>query len=193
MKILAMKLVNHPLGIRIVLVEYEFTLAIPPEPILHNVVHGNVEIAIFAGDAENFFLRFIAVLALPETIRPLAEERSLSGKFAIAGNNFIQFRTVEEVVVDGVGDFGADIEIVGEAIVEAAARIVVPENTVAITRYQKGYGDVGVVLRDIDRLAAVVPHSRLVLTEPVESFARAVDIYERLCAIRIFAVYVHRS
>ena len=52
-EVLAMQFVDHPLGIGIVFVENEFALAVPPEPVLHDVVSGDVQFTIFARDAQN--------------------------------------------------------------------------------------------------------------------------------------------
>ena len=100
MEVQLMQLVHHSLGIGIVLVEYEFAFAIPPEPVLNDIVHRNMQVAVFLRNAEYFLLRFVAVLALPESICPLAEHWGLPGQLTIAGNNFVEFRPIKEVVVD---------------------------------------------------------------------------------------------
>ncbi len=105
-----------------------------------------MQCAIFAGDAQNLVLRFVTVLALPETIGPLAKERRFPGEFAIAGNNLVEFRPVEEIIVNHIRDVGTDVEIIREPVVEAAAGIIVPEDSIAVARHQKWHGDVGVVL-----------------------------------------------
>ena len=163
-----MQLIDHRFWIGIILVEDELTFAIPPEPILHDVVDGDVQVAILASNAEDFILRLVTILALPEAVSPLAEHGSLPGEVAIAGDDLVEVRTVEEVVVDDVGDFRADVKIVGEAIVEAAARSVVPENAVALARQHQRHGDIAVVLRNVDRLTAIVPHAGLVLAQAIE-------------------------
>src|SRR5579864_9493422 len=76
-----------------------------------------------------------------------------------------------------------------ETVVEASARGVIPEDSVAIRRKQHGYGYVRVLLRQINRLAAIVPHSLLVLSEPVESFVRAVHLDDGFAAIRLLAIH----
>ena len=73
--IFAVQFVDHAFGVGIVLVEDVLAFAVPPEPVLHDVVERDVQVAILFRDAENFFLRFVAVLALPEAVGPLAEHR----------------------------------------------------------------------------------------------------------------------
>jgi hypothetical protein len=99
-------------------------------------------------------------------------------------------RAVDEVVVDAVGDFGAEIERVHEAVVHAAARGVVPEDAVAVGGDEQRNGDVGVFLRQIDGFAAIVPHAGLVLAEAVEAFMRAVDAEDDLGVVGLLAVYL---
>ena len=191
-EVLAVQAPDHPLGIGIVLIENEFALAIPPEPVLHDIVGGDMQFTIFLGDAQNLLLRFVAVLALPEAIGPLAEHWRRSGEFAVGGDDLIEIGAVEKIVVDDVSNFGADVEIIGEAVVETTAGIIVPENPIAVARHEKGHGDVGVVLRDVDGFAAVVPHAGLMLSESVEGFVRAVNVHKGLGAIGILAVYFYR-
>src|SRR5271170_7536770 len=120
-----MKLVDHALGVGIIFVENEFAFAIPPEPVLDNVVDWDVQIAILFGHTENFFLRLVAVLALPETVGPAAKHGRLSGQIAVAGDNFVEIGAVEKVIIDYVGDLGTDVQEIRKLVVEAAARIVV--------------------------------------------------------------------
>src|SRR5262252_251764 len=188
-EILLVQPVDHALGIGIVLVEDELALAIPPEPVLDDIVDGNMQLTIFRGHTENFILRLVAILALPETVRPLAEHRDLSGQLAIAGDDLVDFGTVEKVVVDDVGDLRTDIEVIGKAIIETASCGAVPEDPIAAARDQKRHSNVGIVLRNINRLAAVIPNASLVLSETVQSFARAIDVDERLCAIGVLPVH----
>jgi hypothetical protein len=47
-------------------------------------------------------LTMILILALPESIGPLAEQRSGAGKVAVTGDDLIQFGAVEEAIVDGI-------------------------------------------------------------------------------------------
>src|ERR1700690_3352294 len=115
-----MEFVHHASSIRIILVEYEFAFTVPPEPVLHNVVGRNVQLPILAGDAEDFLLRLVPILALPKTVSPLAEQGRLAGEFTVTSDNLVETGTIEKIIVDDVGDFRADVEIVCEPVVEAA-------------------------------------------------------------------------
>ena len=61
---------------------------------------GNLQVAIFLRHAQQFLLRLVAVLALPEAVGPFAEHWRRPGQFAIAGDDLVELRAVEEVVVD---------------------------------------------------------------------------------------------
>ena len=79
MEVVVVQAIDHGLRIRVVLVKNELSLAVPPEPVLHDVVGWDVQLAVFVRDAENFFLRLVPILALPEAVGPFAEEGSLPG------------------------------------------------------------------------------------------------------------------
>src|SRR4029077_5312274 len=136
---------------------------VPPEPVLHYVVQRNVLIAIFLRDPKKLLLRVVPVLALPVAVRPLAEQRSWSGQFAIVGDDRVEIRAVHEVVVDRIRHFRTQIKRMYETVIEPAPRSVVPENPVAPARQQHRYRYVGIVLRKIDRFSPVVPNPALVL------------------------------
>src|SRR5258708_34978918 len=121
MEVLAMKLIHHPLRIRIILVEDVLTFPIPPEPILYDVIRRNVQLPVFPRDSQYFLLRPVSVLALPEAISPFAEHGRLPRQFAVIGNDLVESRAVEEVIIDVVGHFGADVEVVCETVVEPTA------------------------------------------------------------------------
>src|SRR6266567_1568367 len=79
-----------------------------------------------------------------------------------------------------------------EAIVEAAAGSVVPENSIAVAGKQHRDGDVGVVLRNIYGFAAIVPDARLVLAQTVERFLRSPHVDEPLRMKSFFSIYLNR-
>ena len=80
-----------------------------------------------------------------------------------------------------------------EAVVEAAAGAVVPEDSVAVAGEEQRDGDVGIVLREVDGFTAVVPDTTLVLAETIKSFLRIPHIDEALGVVRFFAVDYGRS
>ena len=119
---------------------------LPPEPILHDVVHGYVEVAVFARNTQKFLLRPITVFALPKAISPFSKKRWRAGELTVCCNNLVELGTIEEVVVDQIRDIGTQVESAEVAIIEAAAGGIVPENPVAFARQKHRNGDVGVVL-----------------------------------------------
>ena len=132
MKVLLMELIEHGVRIGIILVKHVLTFAVPPEPVLHNVVHRDVQVAILLRHGKNFFLRLVTVFALPKPICPPPKHWRRAGQFAVAGDDFVEFRAVDEIVVNCVGHFGADIHHVNKAIVDASARGIVPENAISV-------------------------------------------------------------
>jgi len=72
-KVVLVELVHHSLRIGIILVKDVFAFAVPPEPVLDDVVRRELQLAVFPGHVQNFFLRLVAVFALPEPISPASE------------------------------------------------------------------------------------------------------------------------
>ena len=56
MEMFVVKLVNHGLGIGIILVEDVLAFAVPPKPILDDVVDRQMQVAVLFRNAENLFL-----------------------------------------------------------------------------------------------------------------------------------------
>ena len=188
-----MELVHHALGIGIVLVEYVLPFAVPPEPVLNDAIDRQMQITIPLCNARDFFLRFVAVLALPEAVGPPAEQRRLSGELAISGDDLVKLRAINEVVVNRVGHFGADIHHMHEAVVYPATRSIVPEDPIALRREQHRNRNIRVFLREVHRLTVIVPNAGLVLAESVEAFMRPVHPNHQLAAIGLLAIHSHWS
>src|SRR5579862_1295647 len=126
-----MQVIDHALGVGIILVEFKFARGGPPEPVLNDVVHRNFELAIFVGDAQNLVLRLVTIFALPESIGPLPEHRRGAGQLTIPGDDLVEFGAVEKVVVNFIRYFRADIQRMNEPIVEYASGSIVPKDSVA--------------------------------------------------------------
>ena len=163
-----MELRDHGLRVRIVLVENGIAHRVPPEPVLDDVVERNVKRAVFPGDVEQLGLRVVAVLALPVTVGPLSEHGRFPGEFAIGRDNVVEIGAVEKVIVDSVRDVGCEVERVQEAVVEKAARGVVPKNAIASSGNEERDRYVRVGLREVDGLAVIIPHAGLMLAKAVE-------------------------
>jgi len=63
-----------------------------------------------------------------------AEHRRRAGQFPVRSDDLVELRAIEKVVVDGIGDFRAEIKLVRKSIVEAAPRTIVPEDSVTVAR-----------------------------------------------------------
>src|SRR5882762_7486325 len=163
MHVVLVQSVDHGFWIWIILVEDWLAHRIPPKQILDDVVERYAQVAIFLRDIEQRLLRIVAILALPIAVRPLSEKRRGASQFTIRGDDFVEFRTVQKVVVDSVGNFRGQIERVHEAVVHAAARTVIPKNAISVAREEHRYRDICIVLRKLDVLAAIIPHASLVL------------------------------
>ena len=85
------------------------SLAIPPEPVLHDVIDGNVQLSIFPGYSQNFILRLVAILALPEAISPFAKHGCWPCQLAVGGDDPVEIRAIEEVIIDVVRDLRTDV------------------------------------------------------------------------------------
>ena len=143
---------------------------LPPEPILHDGIHGNVPGTVFGRDGEDLGLGFITILGLKETVSPLREQRRMAGHRAVLMKDRVHLRAVEDVVVNLRRGHRLQVQIEGKAVVDVAEGGGVPEDGVAFARNQQRDGDVGVVLAKLDGAAAVVEHAALMLTEPVQRF-----------------------
>src|SRR5580765_2413081 len=121
MNVVLMEVVNHPFWVGIVLVEDRLAHGVPPEPVLHNIIEGNMEIAVLVCNIQNFFLRIIPVLALPVTIGPFAKERRRAGQLTISGYNLVEIRAVNKKIIHRVRYFRAEIEGVDKAIIQPAS------------------------------------------------------------------------
>src|SRR5439155_19395502 len=117
--------------------------------------------------SKTYLHRLVAVLALPEPVGPTAKHGRLASPLAVAGNDLVEVRPIDKVVVNGVGDFGTDIHHENKAVVDASARCVVPEKARAVRRKQHRDSNIRILLRQIDRLAVIVPYPRLMLSQPV--------------------------
>ena len=129
---LVVERVDQSLRVGIVWIPLHLAHRHPPEPVLHNVVYRNVQRAIFGCHSFDLLLRLILVLALPEPVGPPPKQRNLARQFTIAADNLVRFRSVDEVVVNLIGNFCAPIECVHEAVIHPAARRIVPKDAVAV-------------------------------------------------------------
>src|SRR5215469_18230372 len=104
----------------------------PPEPVLHDVVGGNMQLAILTRDCQKLGLRLVAILALPEAVSPAAEQGRYTCQFPVAGDDPVELGPIEKVIVGDVSHFRTQVQRTQKAVGEAAARSIVPENAVPI-------------------------------------------------------------
>ena len=90
------ELVRAPLGLR------------PVEPVLHDVVERDPPRAEAVHHVEALLLRLVALAALPEAEGPARHHRRLAGEPPVAGDDAVEARAVDEVVVDAVADLGPE-------------------------------------------------------------------------------------
>src|SRR5215472_14460517 len=105
-----MQFIEHSFGIGVArFVEYRLAHRDPPEPVLHNIVDGDAKLPIFACHARDLCLCLVAVLALPESIGPLAEHGRSPRELTVSTNDAVELRTIDEVVIDRIGDLRAQV------------------------------------------------------------------------------------
>ncbi len=117
MHVLVVEFLNHARGVGVILVPHGLAHDVPPEPILDDVVQGDVHDAVFFRNAQKFLLRGIAILTCQGSRRPVPEH-GRGRQFAIGGDDGVEFRAVEKVIVHGVRNFGAEVERVNEAMLK---------------------------------------------------------------------------
>ena len=81
-------------------------VALPVLPVLHDVVERDGAAAVFFNDIETLLRGLVALSRLPKTERPLRHQRSLAGQLAESGNDPVQRRAINEVIIFAVGNLG---------------------------------------------------------------------------------------
>src|SRR5271168_976166 len=147
--------------------------------------------AVSLRDSQQLLLRIVAILALPESVRPFSKKRRRPRQLAVRRDNRVELRPIKKIIIHRVRHFRTQIESVRKPVVEPAARPVVPENSVSIARQQKRRRNIRIVLRNVHRLASVIPHSRLVLSQPVERLLRVPHARKPLRMQRFFSIHFH--
>ena len=105
-KMVFVEILHHPRRIGIAgLVKDRLAHGVPPEPILYDAVRRNAPLAIFVRHPQQLLLRVVFVLRLPETVSPFSEQWRRSGQLAVSGDDAVELRPVEQVVVHLIGSF----------------------------------------------------------------------------------------
>ena len=79
--------------------------SIPVVPILNNAVERNFIIAVAVFDRKYLTLGIVTIFGLNKTIGPFREKRYFAGCRTISGNNLIDFRTIEKVIIQSITAF----------------------------------------------------------------------------------------
>ncbi len=102
----------------VVVVEDGIAFALPPEPVLHHDVHGDVFGAVAVGDGEDLVEGGVAVFGLDEAVGPARKHGGVAGEVAVLVDDVVHLGAVEEEVVDAVAGDGVEGELEGEAVVD---------------------------------------------------------------------------
>src|SRR5208283_680934 len=105
------QLAEHPGWIGELAGELVRSHALHPVKIEDQVVERNLKLAIFRRDVEHFLLGLILEARLPETISPSWEQGRSTGQRAVVGDDVVEVRAVEKVIVDGIGDISAQRQL----------------------------------------------------------------------------------
>ena len=80
----------------------------PVLPVLHQCVNRNFSLAEFGRGVQNFLLAVIPLPTLPVSVGPLGKQRRFAGELAVIGDDAVQLRAIEEVVINGLPHFGTE-------------------------------------------------------------------------------------
>src|SRR6185312_10552890 len=72
-----------------VVIKDRIAFELPPKPVLHDGVEGNVLLAITAGDSKNLVLRNVTIFRLKEAIGPFREHRRVPSQVAVLVNYLV--------------------------------------------------------------------------------------------------------
>src|SRR6185503_9470077 len=83
-------------------------ILLPVEPVLDDVVERDAAGAEAVDGIQALLRGLVALPALPEPQRPARDHRRRPGDTPVAGDDLVQIRAVDEVVVDAVADLGPE-------------------------------------------------------------------------------------
>ena len=108
MKVCCMKFVNHRLGVWITFRPHYMRsnyIWFPVKPILYNYINRYFIVTVIVFHTQNFCLTFVPVLRLEQSECPLTIHWGLPGCYAISRYNFIEIRTIHEIIVNFIATF----------------------------------------------------------------------------------------
>ncbi len=127
-----MQRLHHSLGIGEVFIEDARTHRGLVARIEHNVVDGDLQLAVFRSDAQQLGLAGITEFRLPIAICPERKHRRCSGKVPISPDDPVEPWPGDEEVIDRLRETRLNLQHRLEAVVPACRGGVVPEDAVAL-------------------------------------------------------------
>ena len=142
----------------------------PVLPVLDDGVERHLHLTVFRRDAEQFVLRRIVFLRLPQAPRPARHHGRRAGQAAVALDHVVEFRAVHEVVIDAAARLRADQDRGArrQAGFHFRDGRVVPQDAEALGRHEHRHGHVAVRLLQARDGAAVIEQAVLVLAQAVQ-------------------------
>jgi hypothetical protein len=78
-------------------------------PVLDDAVDRDVVVPVVVLDPEIFRLGRVAVFRLDQAVTPFREKRRMAGRGPVPGDDLVDLRAVEKVVIQNVAAFGGEI------------------------------------------------------------------------------------
>ena len=144
----------------------------PVLPVLYDAVERDSVLAVAREYTDRLLGRFVALLRLPETVRPAREHRDVPRERAHLRDASVARLAVEEVVVDAFARLALERER-GRIVVNLRGARVVPPHGVAPLAREIGNAVADVAGREHVVLATLVEFAVLEVAEPVEPLVRA--------------------
>ena len=107
----------------------------PVLPVLDDTVERHLQRTILIDDGLRFLSRLIALLRLPEAVRPQREHRHVARQLAHQGNDTVGRATIHKVVVDALPCLRGKRHALG-IVLKHRGRVVLPVDTIALDRLQ---------------------------------------------------------
>ena len=131
---------------------------------------GQAAAFVFARDGEQFVLRPVAELALPETRRPLRQHRRMTGQIRVTLHDAGVAITGHHHVINQPRGVGHPARL-RAAQLDAAHAGIVPEQTVAAAGNEKRNGNLRIAMRQLEHAAFLIQQSVPPLAEAVNALA----------------------
>src|SRR5882757_10781056 len=101
----------------VVLIKVGVAFVLPPEPVLHHDIHGDVLGAVTVGDGDDFIQRGITILRLNKTIGPARQHGRVTSQVTVLMNEVVHLGTVDDKVIDTIASHRIEGELEWKTIV----------------------------------------------------------------------------